>query len=315
MKVIFLGTPEFALNTFEMLIKEHQVVLCVTKPDAPKGRGEKLSMPPVKMMALEHGIEVYQPSNAKSDEFYEKLKSVCADVMVTCAYGKILPERVLKITKYGCVNVHASLLPEYRGAAPIWHTVIDGKRETGITTMLTDAGMDSGDILLKDKTPVGPDMTMGELHDVLAAMGPVTLRKTLIGLERGCVTPKRQDDALATFAPMVDRETGHIDWNKSAKEIHDLVRGTNPFPVAWSILDGRRVKIWKTAFPGTSEGTERTCDDVNKDPTPGTCVTDGGRLFAACGCGMIEILEIQGEGARRMTAGEYLNGHSAAQFK
>ena len=312
MKVIFLGTPEFALETFEMLIKEHEVVLCVTKPDAPKGRGGKLSMPPVKELALRYGIEVYQPASARTDEFYDKLSSAGADVMVTCAYGKIIPERVLKITKYGCVNVHASLLPEYRGAAPIWHTVIDGKRETGITTMLTDAGMDTGDILLADKTPIGPDMTMGELHDVLAAMGPVTLRKTLAGLEKGCIVPKKQDGAAATYAPMVDRDTGHIDWRKSAGKVHDLVRGTNPFPSAWSTLDGRRVKVWRTALCAGS-----TAEDLSEaqNEMPGICTVNEGRLFVACGSGRLEILELQGEGSRRMRAGEYLNGHSASKFE
>ncbi len=312
MRVIFLGTPEFALQTFEMLIKEHEVVLCVTKPDAPKGRGGKLAMPPVKEMALANGIEVCQPASCKTDEFYEKIVSAGADVMVTCAFGKILPARVLSVPRYGCVNVHASLLPEYRGAAPIWHTVIDGKKESGITTMQTDAGMDTGDILLCDKTPVGPDMTMGELHDILAAMGPLTLRKTLEGLERGCIVPVKQDGSKATYAPMVDRETGHIDWNAGARKIHDLVRGTNPFPTAYSILDGRRVKIWKTEVP-----CERSCDFSCEAPsgTPGKCCVKDGRLFVSCGEGIIEIKEIQGEGSRRMTAGEYLNGHGASQFE
>ncbi|MBO4326506.1 MAG: methionyl-tRNA formyltransferase [Clostridia bacterium] len=309
MKVIFLGTPEFALGTLEMLIREHEVVLVVTKPDAPKGRGGKIAMPCVKELALKHGIEVYQPASSRTDEFYEKLKNAGADVMVTCAYGKILPARVLGITKYGCVNVHASLLPEYRGAAPLWHTVIDGKTESGITTMLTDAGMDTGDILLCDKTPIGPDMTMGELHDILAAMGPVTLRKTLAGLEKGCITPKPQDAAKATYAPMVDRDTGHIDWDKSAAEIHDLVRGTNPFPTAWSMLDGRRVKIWRTAVTDSEALPDEPVSG------PGTCIVNDGTLKVVCGSGIIEILEIQAEGSRKMSAGEYLNGHGAKKFK
>ncbi len=305
MKVVFLGTPEFALNTLEMLIKEHEVVLCVTKPDAPKGRGGRMQMPPVKELAIRYGIPVYQPASAKTDEFYETVKNAGADVMVTCAYGKILPERVLGITRYGCVNVHASLLPLYRGAAPIWHAVIDGRRESGITTMLTDAGMDTGAVLLADRTAIGPDMTMGELHDVLAALGPVTLMRTLAGLERGAVEPVPQDGEKATSAPMVDRETGHIDWTKSAREIHDLIRGTDPFPAAYSSLDGRRVKLFRS----------RVVEDGGVFGEPGSCLPGGAGIRAACGKGVVEITEIQGEGARRMSAGEYLNGHSANKFE
>jgi methionyl-tRNA formyltransferase len=305
MKVIFLGTPEFALGTLEMLIKEHEVVLAVTRPDAPKGRGGRIQMPPVKERALRAGIPVYQPASAKTDEFYETLKNAGADVMVTCAYGKILPARVLEITRYGCVNVHASLLPEYRGAAPIWHAVMDGQKVTGITTMLTDPGMDTGDILLQDPVFIGPDMTMGELHDVLAAVGPVTLMRTLAGLERGSIVPVPQDHARATYAPPVDRTTGYIDWNRPAREIHDLVRGTEPFPTAFSTLDGRRVKIHRT----------KVIEEDGLFAAPGTCVANCGQLEVACGKGVLAILEIQGEGTRTMTAGEYLNGHSAQKFE
>jgi methionyl-tRNA formyltransferase len=314
MKVIFLGTPEFALSTLEMLIKEHQVVLCVTKPDAPKGRGGRMQMPPVKEMAVKYGIPVYQPERAKTDEFYETLKNAGADVMVTCAYGKILPERVLRVTPYGCVNVHASLLPNYRGSAPLWHAVIDGAEESGVTTMQTDAGMDTGDILLRDRIRIGENTTMGELHDMLAAIGPVTLMKTLAALEAGTVTPEPQDPEAATYAPPVDRDTGIIDWTKDAKAVHDLVRGTNPFPVASSILDGRRVKIWKTAIAcrGDEEEAESEAEAL---AAPGECYLKDGRLLTKCGRGSVEILEIQGEGARRMTFSEYRNGHSAERFE
>ena len=170
MRVVFMGTPDFALPAFEMLLKEHEVVLCVTKPDAPAGRGHKMAMPPVKELALKYGVPVYQPEKTRTDEFYDMLKAAGADVFVTCAYGKILPENVLTIAPYGCINVHASLLPEYRGAAPIWHSVIDGKKYTGITTMLTAKGVDSGDILLADKVEIGPDETMGELHEIGRAL-------------------------------------------------------------------------------------------------------------------------------------------------
>ena len=305
MKAVFMGTPDFALPTFEMLLKEHEVVLCVTKPDAPAGRGHKLTVPPVKELALKYNVPVYQPESSRTEEFYDRLKAAEADVFVTCAYGKILPESVLTIAPWGCVNVHASLLPEYRGAAPIWHAVMDGKRYTGVTTMLTAKGVDSGDILLCDKVEIGPDETMGQLHDVLAKVGADTLRRTLKYLPMGAIRPVPQNDALATYAPMVNKETGHIAWELSARKIHDLVRGTEPFPVAYSCLDGVRVRIRRT----------RVVEEDGVFAPAGTCSVHSGRLEVACGSGVVEILEIQREGARRMTAGEFLNGHTAKKFE
>lgn len=306
LRIVFMGTPDFAIPTFQMLIETYDVVLAVTKPDKPKGRGGAIAMPPVKELALKHSIPVYQPENAKTPEFYETLKGTEADLFVTCAYGKILTEAVLALPKYGCINVHASILPAYRGAAPLWHAVIDGQPESGITTMMTDVGMDTGDILRIDRTPIPEAMTMGELHDALSALGPKTLKATLNALEAGTLTRTAQDHDKATYAPMVDRESGHIDWTKPAKTIHNLVRGTNPFPVAYtSTADGSRVKIWKT----------RVVRETGIHGAPGTISFGKGQAYVACGEGLLELLEVQGENARKMTTGEYLNGHTLDQFK
>lgn len=301
-----MGTPEFAVPTLKMLIEKHEVVMCVTKTDKPRGRkGNTLVMPPVKELALQYGIPVYQPEKANTDEFYDTLKNAGADIFVTCAYGKILPARVLEIPKYGCVNVHASLLPEYRGAAPLWHVVIDGKKESGITTMLTDAGMDTGDILRTDTVPIGPDMTMGELHDVLSELGPVTLEETLKDIENGTAVRTKQDGSRATYSPMVDRETGHIDWSRDALSIHNLVRGCNPTPVAYTTSDGQRMKIWRT----------KLIENESVNTEPGRIEIKGKTLTVFCGRGSLEVLEIQAEGSRMMTTGEYLNGHTPCRFE
>ena len=304
MRVVFMGTPDFAVPTLEMLVREHETVLCITREDAPKGRGGKMSMPPVKETAIKYGIPVYQPKSARTPEFYETVKNAEADVIVTCAYGKILPENVLTAAPYGVVNVHASLLPKYRGAAPIWHAVLNGEKESGITTMQTDAGMDTGDILLVERVLIGPDTTTGELHDILAQLAPTVLMKTLAGLERDVIKPQPQDGSAATYAPMVGRETGQIDWSGTAEKIVNTVRGTNPYPGASSTLDGRRVKIIRA----------RIAEHDGLFAEPGVCISENGRLIVACGSGAVEVCEIQGEGTRKMTAEEYLNGHSADKF-
>ncbi len=310
LRIIFMGTPEFAVPCLEALIKdkEHCSVVCVvTKPDMPKGRNYKMTPPPVKETALAAGIPVLQPQKVRTEEFAESLRSFAPDLFVTAAYGRILTQAVLSVPKYGCINVHASLLPKYRGAAPIWHAVINGEKETGITTMMTDAGMDTGDILLADRCEIGENMTMGELHDVLAEMGPVTLMKTLEALRNGTLKRTPQDGSRATYAPMVDRETGRIDWSRSAREIHDLVRGMNPFPGCFAFdSKGGRVKIWRTYIEN---------DDCVNDGRPGRVTgasADG--ILVAAGKGILRITEIQGESSRRMTAGEYINGHEVTEF-
>lgn len=309
MRIIFMGTPEFAVPCLNMLIEhpeDYTVACVVTKRDMPKGRSYKLTPPPIKEAATSAGIPVLQPEKVRTEEFINQLKSYEADLFITVAYGKILPKAVLDIPKYGCINVHASLLPKYRGAAPLWHAVINGEKESGVTTMLTDVGMDTGDILLADKCEIDENMTMGELHDKLAELGPVTLRRTLEALKNGTLTRMPQNDADATYSPMVDRETGRIDWNKRAREIHDLVRGMNPFPGCYTLDEaGERVKIWRTRIE--SEKPHR-CE-------PGSVIeTSADGIIVAAGIGTVRITEIQGPSSRRMTAGEYVNGHKVTKF-
>lgn len=310
MRIVFMGTPDFAVPTLNMLTEhrdKYEVVCVVTKPDMPKGRSYRMMPPPVKEAAIAAGIPVLQPERVKTEEFREELAQYHPDLIVTVAYGKILPRQVLELPPLGCINVHASLLPKYRGAAPLWHAVINGEAESGITTMMTDVGMDTGDILLTDRIPIGENMTMGELHDALSALGAVTLKKTLDALEAGTLTRTPQNDAEASYAPMVERETGKIDWTHSAREIHNLVRGTNPFPVSFAYdPSGERVKIWRTELTGLPlpAGTE---------PGDVTELSKNGILVAA-GDGLLRITEIQGPSSKKMTAGEYINGHKITKF-
>lgn len=340
MRILFMGTPDFAVPVLRYLMETHTLVCVVTKPDKPKGRGKQLAAPPVKELATAAGIPVLQPESVRTEAFCDALRAYDAELFVTAAYGKILPPEVLRIPPRGCVNVHASLLPKYRGAAPIWHCVINGEAETGITTMMTDAGMDTGDILMADRVPIGENMTMGELHDVLAELGVVTLDRTLKAMESGTLTRTPQDHALATYAPMVERETGHINWSASARQIHDLVRGTNPFPVSYTFWGEKRLKIWKTmvlkesaeeeARPGSpaaaacaeaassaalhaaepaQRGNVRRGTAQPGTVPPGTVLrADGNGIDVAAGSGVVRILELQGESSKRMSAGAFLNG-------
>ena len=300
LKIVFMGTPEFALPTLEALIKHYDVICAVTKPDRPKGRGNKLTPPPVKVFAQERGIPVCQPENVKTPEFTQQLREYGADLFVTCAYGKILPQSVLDLPRLGCINVHASLLPKYRGAAPLWHCVLNGEREVGVTTMFTDIGMDTGDILLKEKTEIDSDTTMGEVHDRLAEMGGRLIVRTIEALLTGTLIRIPQNDAEATYAPMVSKEDAEIDWKKTAEAIHNLVRGMNPFPVAHTKLEGAPLKIYRT----------RIVDESVVNQQPGMVLqSEGGILQVACGKGILEILELQAASSKRMAADAYLNGH------
>lgn len=310
LRIIFMGTPDFAVPCLDMLAskpEKYTVVCVVTKPDMPKGRKYQMTPPPVKETALKYGIPVLQPESVKTIEFAEELASYKPDLFITVAYGKILPERVLNVPPKGCINVHASLLPKYRGAAPLWHAVINGEKESGITTMMTDIGMDTGDILIADKYPIDENMTMGELHDALSQLGAVTLEKTLDALEAGTLTRVKQNHEEATYSPMVNRETGKINWNDTAKKVHNLVRGTNPFPVSYAFDgNGERIKIWKT---------ELVCRVKSSRCQPGDVVEASSEgIFVATGDGVIKITEIQGPSSKKMTAGEYVNGHKVTKF-
>ena len=300
MKIVFMGTPEFALPSLDMLVKEgHEIVAVVTQPDKPKGRGKKLCCPPVKEYAMEKGIAVLQPEKVKTSDFTNQIKVLEPDLLVTAAYGRILPIEILNIPKYGCVNVHASLLPKYRGAAPINWAIINGETKTGITTMLTDVGMDTGDILLKSEIYISNDITTNELEKKLAALGANTLKDTLLKLEEGILQRIPQQHDKASYAPMMKKEMGLINWENSSQEIHNLVRGTNPWPVAYTFYKGKRIKIWKTGSGYTED------NGCNVDVQPGTiCYKDKDGIYVKCGEGFIKILEIQFDGCKRLCVGD-----------
>ena len=316
-RIVFWGTPEFALPVLEALCGRYEVILCVTKADKPKGRGGKVAKSPVKIAAEGKGIPVLAPESIRTDEFFGELSGFDADLYVTCAYGKIIPARILDLPRMGCVNVHASLLPKLRGSAPIWRAVINGEKETGVTTMMTDAGMDTGDILLAESLEIGENMTCGELSDALSAMGAELIVKTIDGLLEGTVRRIPQDHALATFAPPVQKEEGLIDWTLDARRIHDLVRGMDPSPGAYSFLRGgaggdmkeSKIKIWKTAVLSPKDRGENDALE-RASHIPGSVVRIAkNRIAIVCGSGALELLELQADNSKRMNTAAFLNGH------
>ena len=302
LKTIFMGTPDFAVPCLEVLQAKTEVLAVITQPDRPKGRGHNLQASPVKQKALEYNLPVLQPEKIKTEEFTAELEKLQPDLIVVVAFGQILSQRILDIPPLGCVNVHASLLPRYRGAAPIHWSIINGEKETGVTTMLMDAGLDTGDMLLKDIVAITEEMTTEELHDQLMAMGGKLLAETIDGLANGTITPEKQDDSISNYAGMMNKETGHVDWSKSAVEIHNLIRGLNSWPVAWSMKDGKNYKFWRTKV-----------ENRNSDKAPGTVVELRKNSFClATGEGLLEVLEIQPPSKKRMSAGDLLRGHGVA---
>ena len=299
LKTIFMGTPDFAVPCLEVLQDKTEILAVITQPDRPKGRGHNMQPSPVKVKALEYGLPVLQPEKIKTEEFTAELEKMQPDLIVVVAFGQILSQRILDIPRLGCVNVHASLLPRYRGAAPIHWSIINGEKKTGVTTMLMDAGLDTGDMLLKDEVEITSEMTTEELHDKLMAMGGRLLAETIDGLAEGTIVPEKQDDSLSNYAGMLKKETGHIDWHKSAQDIHNLIRGLNSWPVAWSIKDGKNYKFWKAR----SEAGKN-------DQAPGTVVEIRKNSFCiAAGDGIVEVLEIQPPSKKRMSAGDLIRGH------
>lgn len=302
MRIVFMGTPDFAVPSLKMLIDEgYEVVAVVTQPDKPKGRGNKLTAPPVKECAVEKGIPVLQPGRIKTQEFTDTLKALKPDLIVTCAYGKILPDYLLQIPPMGCINVHGSLLPKYRGAAPIQWSIINGDKVTGITTMMMDVGMDTGDMLLKREMDIPENMTAGELFEELSRLGADTLRDTLKKLQEGVLTRTPQPHEEATYVTIIDKEVGKIDWSKPARDIHNLVRGTDPWPGAYTFYKEDRIRIWKT----------ENVSGKGIDFKPGTiCEVMKDGLVLATGEGLIKIVEIQLDSGKRMAAGNniYIRG-------
>lgn len=295
-----MGTPEFAVPSLERIITSgHNVMLVITQPDKPRGRGKKISYSPVKECAIMNNIDVLQPSKIKNnEELFNKLSQLNPDLIVVAAYGKILPEEILKIPKYGCINVHASLLPKYRGAAPINWAVINGEAETGITIMYMEKGLDTGDILLQKSIPILEEDNSETIHDKLAILGGDALIEAINKMADGTLKPVKQDSSRATYAPILEKSMGLIDWQEDATKIRNLVRGLRPWPVAYTYYKGNMLKIW-TAEVYANEDKEK----------PGTVITADNTLIVKCGTDALRILEIQSEGTRRMTVEEYLRGH------
>ena len=300
MKVIFMGTPDFAVYSLKALLEEHEVVAVVTQPDKPKGRGKKLQPTPVKELAMAHGIEVLQPVKVREAEVIEKLRGYDADLIAVTAFGQILPEDILNMPKYGCINVHGSLLPEYRGAAPMQRAIIDGKKVTGITTMYMAKGMDTGDMLLKTEVEILPTDNFADLHDKMAEAGARLLLETLRGLEAGTIQRIPQEEALATYAPMLYKETGHIDWTMEGQKIIDLMRGMYPGHGAYAMLEEAPLKMFwaekeEKDYPAAACG--EIVEVTKKD------------FAVKCGDGILRIKEVQAQGGKKMAADAYLRGH------
>lgn len=296
MKIIYMGTPDFAVPALKSLASsEHEICAVFTQPDKPRGRKMILTPPDVKVCAQSLNIPVYQPESMKNGDALEIINKYNPDVIVVAAYGKILPKAVLDAPKFGCVNIHGSLLPKYRGAAPIQQSVLNGDRVTGITTMLMDVGLDTGDILLTEETEIGENETSGELFDRLAVLGGKLILKTLSALEKGEITPKKQDESLATHTSKIDKSLCPIDFSKSAFEVHNKVRGLNPWPIATTKISGKNVKVYST----------RLCPKSGKSGE----VISTKPLVVGCGDKSVEILELQPEGKKCMTADAFLAGH------
>lgn len=302
-----MGTPEFAVPSFEVLVKNgYDVVGVVTQPDKPVGRKQsQLKAPPVKEAAIAHGVDVIlQPEKVRTPEFLDQLRSLDPDLIVTAAYGRILTKAVLELPRLGCINVHGSLLPKYRGAAPIQWSIINGESVTGITTMYMDEGMDTGDILIQREVPITQDMNAEELYEKLMALGASTLLETLHALEDGSLKRTPQDNSKATYAPMMKKETGLIDWSKSATEVHNLIRGTYPWPGAYSFYKGRRIKIWKSTILDYCpvDSIEWLLKKKAGEVEPGTVLKIfKDEMVVATGDGCVKVSEIQMDNCRRMS--------------
>lgn len=302
MKIVFMGTPEFAVATLKACIDHHEVVGVFTQPDKPKGRGNKLTPPPIKVLAEYCQIPVYQPTKVKTAEWVHQIRLLEPDVIVVVAYGQLLSQEILDIPKFGCVNVHASLLPKLRGAAPINWAIAEGYEKSGITTMLMNAGLDTGDMLLKKDIVISRDMTAEALHDALAQMGPSLLIETLSGLEAGTITPEKQDDSEATYAPLMSKETSKIDWYQTSETIINRIRGFNPWPVAHTQMLGQPLKVFKAQV-----AEERNLDSISE--APGTVVdVDKKGFYVRTGSGVLRIDELQWGSSKRMMTSAFLLG-------
>ena len=301
MRVLFMGTPDIATGCLQKLIDEkYEIIGVVTQPDKPQNRGKKLGMPPVKELALKYDIPVYQPIKARDEEFVKILKELNPDIIVVVAFGQILPKSILDIPKLGCINVHVSLLPKYRGAAPINWVIINGEEKTGVTTMYMDEGLDTGDIILKKEMLLNDEITAGELHDEMMVHGSELLKETIELIAKGEAPREKQNDEETCYAPIMKKTLGDIKWNKPAKEIHNLIRGVNPWPSAYTQYEGQTMKIWKTkVLDKTSTETPGTILSVSKDG-----------IEVSTNDNVLLIKEIQMSGKKRMLVSEYIKGNS-----
>ncbi len=303
MKILFMGTPDFALSALEAVHNSgHELIGVVTQPDKPKGRGKQLAPPPVKEWAIKNQIPVYQPIRVRGDKsFIDKIKGLSPDIVVTAAYGQILPKSFLDIPSIGCINVHASLLPEYRGASPIQQVLIDGREKTGITIMYMDIGMDTGDIILQEELIIHPDENAGQLHDRLGALGGKALQKALKLFEQGPVQGTPQDNEKASYCSKIEKSMGEIRWDNSSASVKNMIRGLTPWPGCFTFYQGNRIKVWKA-----SQREYLTEEKL----VPGTVLkaddTDG--LIVSCGQGALRIEELQGPGGRPMSDLDFLRG-------
>lgn len=301
MRILFMGTPDIAVGCLQKIIDEkHDIIGVVTQPDKPVGRGKKMGMPPVKELALKYDLPVYQPIKARDEEFVNRLKDLNPDLIVVVAFGQILPKSILDIPKFGCVNVHVSLLPKYRGAAPINWVIINGEDKTGVTTMYMDEGLDTGDMILTSEFELNDEITAGELHDIMKVEGAKVLKETIDLIEKGEAPRIPQNHEEFTYAPMMNKTLGQIDFSKSAKDIHNLVRGVNPWPSAYTTYKGQTMKIWKTKVLSESS-----------DKVPGTILkVDKEGIRVSTKDNVILISEIQMPGKKRVLVEEYIKGNS-----
>lgn len=303
MKVIFMGTPDFAVPSLEALVKNHEVVAVVTQPDKPKGRGKKMMFSPVKEKALEYNLPVLQPQNAKAEDFFEELQKYNAEIFVVAAYGQILTEKVLFLPKLGSINVHGSLLPEYRGAAPIQWSIINGHNKTGVTIMQMEKGLDSGDIITMEEMEILKNDTYGSLSQRMSVIGANLLIKTMVDMENGTFSKTPQNHEQSTYAPMISKETGHIDWCKNSDEIHCLVRGMDPQPTAYAIYNDEPLKIWEVeildkTFP------ENNCGEIVEINKKGFIVKTNDTSLL--------ITKVQAKGGKAMATDAYMRGHKVS---
>ena len=314
MKILFMGTPDFAQASLSALYDaKYDIVGVVTNPDKPKGRGMKLVASPVKEFAMQKGLKIYQPTKIKNnEEIIEEIKELNPDVICVVAYGKILPKEIISIPRLGCINVHASLLPQYRGAAPIQWAVLNGDKKTGVTTMYMDEGMDTGDMILKQEVDIGEEETTGELWERLASIGANLLVETLKQIEKG-IAPRQKQGEDFSLAPMLNKEMAKINWSaKTAQEIKNLVRGLNPIMGAYTFLNGKKIKFWKVDVATEDEIVVENLSFIRNGTVLVSDVRDG--IFIKTKEGILKVLEIQGENARRMTIQEYLRGNSIEEF-